>query len=55
MLYLGHNIFYNTLPWRWQPVNETSHTEYLVMDCWATMFWCAIALVMYKKNIFIVV
>lgn len=55
MLYLGHNIFYNTLPWRWQPVNETSHTEYLVMDCWATIFWCAIALVMHKKNIFIVV
>lgn len=55
MLYLGHNIFYNTLPWRWQPVNETSHTEYLIMDCWATIFWCAIALVMYKKNIFIVV
>ncbi|VVC42500.1 Hypothetical protein CINCED_3A015091 [Cinara cedri] len=55
LLYLGHNIFYNTLPWRWQPVNETSHTEQLVMDCWATIFWCAIALVMYKKNIFIVV
>ncbi|XP_026814068.1 heparan-alpha-glucosaminide N-acetyltransferase isoform X1 [Rhopalosiphum maidis] len=55
MLYLGHNIFYNTLPWRWQPVNETSHTEYLIMDCWATIFWCAIALVMHKKNIFIVV
>ncbi|XP_025412388.1 heparan-alpha-glucosaminide N-acetyltransferase isoform X2 [Sipha flava] len=55
ILYLGHNIFYNTLPWRWQPVNETSHTEYLLMDCWATIFWCAIALVMYKKCIFIVV
>lgn len=55
MLYIGHNILYDTLPWRWKPVNETSHTEILVMDCWATIFWCAIALVMYKKKIFIVV
>ncbi|XP_050531798.1 heparan-alpha-glucosaminide N-acetyltransferase [Daktulosphaira vitifoliae] len=55
LLYIGHEIFYDTLPWSWEPVNETTHTEYLLMHSWATIFWCAIALVMHKKNIFIVV
>ncbi|XP_050428211.1 heparan-alpha-glucosaminide N-acetyltransferase isoform X2 [Adelges cooleyi] len=55
LLFVGHEILYDTLPWCWEPVNDTSHTEYLVMHCWATIFWCVIALVMHKKNIFIVV
>lgn len=52
VLYAGHELFKNTFPFAWTPVNKT-HAAYLSMNLWGTFLWVAIAIFMYKRNIFI--
>ncbi|KAK9887111.1 hypothetical protein WA026_020558 [Henosepilachna vigintioctopunctata] len=50
-LYVGHEIFKNTFPFGWRPVDIT-HGTYLFMNLWGTFLWVAISIFMYKHNIF---
>lgn len=50
-LYVGHEIFRNTFPFGWIPTVET-HGAYLFMNLWGTGLWVAIAIYLYKHDIF---
>lgn len=54
-LYIGHVIFKQTFPWQWKPFFPKTHTEYFIMDCWATMLWIMISMFLYKRKIFITI
>jgi hypothetical protein len=54
LLYIGHIITNNALPWKWQPLSS-SHAELLAMDAWATALWIFISYQLYRNNIFFTV
>lgn len=51
IIYVGHELFKNTFPFAWIPINET-HGVYLFMNLWGTFLWVAVSVFLYKKNIF---
>ncbi|ENN79718.1 hypothetical protein HUJ04_003877 [Dendroctonus ponderosae] len=51
VLYVGHELFRNTFPFGWIPTVET-HSAYLFMNLWGTGLWVAIAIYLYKHDIF---
>ncbi|XP_018335503.1 heparan-alpha-glucosaminide N-acetyltransferase [Agrilus planipennis] len=52
ILYIGHVVFKNTFPFSWIPTVAT-HGAYLGMNLWGTALWVVVAIVMYKRNIFV--
>ncbi|KAF4533176.1 hypothetical protein B566_EDAN001718 [Ephemera danica] len=54
LLYVGHVLTNNLLPWKWQPLGN-SHAELLAMDAWATTLWVFIAYQLFRNNFFLTV
>ncbi|XP_066256194.1 heparan-alpha-glucosaminide N-acetyltransferase-like [Euwallacea similis] len=54
VLYIGHQIFKNTFPFGWIPTVDT-HAAYLFMNLWGTALWVAIAIYLYKHDVFFTV
>lgn len=52
LLYVGHEITRNMFPWSWKPVYDT-HGEHLAMNLCGTTIWVAIAVLLYRKQIFL--
>lgn len=52
LVYVGHEVFEEYFPFRWQMVNSQSHTEHLIQNLVATSCWVFISYVLYKKKIF---
>uniref|UniRef100_A0A8D8TKV5 Heparan-alpha-glucosaminide N-acetyltransferase n=1 Tax=Cacopsylla melanoneura TaxID=428564 RepID=A0A8D8TKV5_9HEMI len=51
-LYIGHSLTRNTLPWCWNPTHTHTHTEFTVMNVWASALWLLIAMYMYETKCF---
>lgn len=52
VIYIGSELFKGVFPFGWIPSVKT-HAAYLGMNLWGTALWVAIAIFMYKRNIFI--
>lgn len=52
VIYVGSEIFKDTFPFGWVP-NVGTHGAYLGMNLFGTGLWVAIAIFLYKKNIFL--
>lgn len=55
LLYLLSELLKNTFPWRFTPINLTTHTESLLMDTWSTCLWIIIAVILARNEIFIAI
>lgn len=55
LLYALSEIFCDTFPWKWRTFVQTSHTEYLFMNMWATFLWIFISVVLYRNEFFITI
>lgn len=51
VLYVGHELLRKTFPFGWSPTVET-HAAYLFMNLWGTGLWVAIAIYLYKHDLF---
>nr|CAH7743930.1 unnamed protein product [Callosobruchus chinensis] len=54
VLYVGHELMRDTFPFGWKPTSRT-HATYLFMNLWGTFLWVAIAIFLYKRNIFMTI
>uniref|UniRef100_A0A672I284 Heparan-alpha-glucosaminide N-acetyltransferase catalytic domain-containing protein n=1 Tax=Salarias fasciatus TaxID=181472 RepID=A0A672I284_SALFA len=52
LVYVGHEVFENYFPFRWQMANSQSHTEHLAQNLVATCCWVFISYILYRKKIF---
>uniref|UniRef100_A0A8C4IJP5 Heparan-alpha-glucosaminide N-acetyltransferase n=1 Tax=Dicentrarchus labrax TaxID=13489 RepID=A0A8C4IJP5_DICLA len=52
LVYVGHEVFEEYFPFRWQMANSQSHTEHLTQNLVATSCWVFISYVLYRKKIF---
>lgn len=52
VLYVGHEITRNMFPWSWKAVYGT-HGEYLGMNLCGTTIWVVIAVLLYRRKIFL--
>ncbi|XP_068232603.1 heparan-alpha-glucosaminide N-acetyltransferase-like [Palaemon carinicauda] len=52
ILYLGHEILGNLLPWSWSPVGHY-HVNYLIMNIWGTSLWVVFAYILHLKKVYI--
>ncbi|XP_033829333.1 heparan-alpha-glucosaminide N-acetyltransferase [Periophthalmus magnuspinnatus] len=52
LVYVGHEVFEQYFPFRWQMVNIQSHAEHLAQNVVATSCWVFISYVLYRKKIF---
>lgn len=51
-IYVGSEVFKGIFPFGWIPAVKT-HGAYLGMNLWGTALWVAIAIFLYKRNIFL--
>uniref|UniRef100_A0A667XMI5 Heparan-alpha-glucosaminide N-acetyltransferase n=1 Tax=Myripristis murdjan TaxID=586833 RepID=A0A667XMI5_9TELE len=52
LVYVGHEVFEEYFPFRWQMINSQSHAEHLTQNLVATSCWVFISYVLYRKKIF---
>lgn len=52
VIYVGSELFKDVFPFGWIPSVKT-HANYLGMNLWGTGLWVVIAIVLYKRNIFV--
>nr|XP_046268728.1 heparan-alpha-glucosaminide N-acetyltransferase isoform X2 [Scatophagus argus] len=52
LVYVGHEVFEEYFPFRWQMANSQSHAEHLTQNLVATSCWVFISYVLYRKKIF---
>ncbi|CAN9510449.1 unnamed protein product [Ophioblennius macclurei] len=52
LVYVGHEVFENYFPFRWQMVNTQSHIEHLTQNLVATSCWVFISYILHRKKIF---
>lgn len=53
LVYVGHEVFKEYFPFRWQMSNSQSHAEHLTQNLVATSCWVFISYVLYRKKIFL--
>lgn len=54
LLYVGHILTKDMLPWAWNIIHPT-HASLLAMNLWTTTLWAIIAYVLYQKDIIITI
>uniref|UniRef100_A0A3B5M3W3 Heparan-alpha-glucosaminide N-acetyltransferase n=1 Tax=Xiphophorus couchianus TaxID=32473 RepID=A0A3B5M3W3_9TELE len=52
LVYVGHEVFEDYFPFRWQMANSQSHAEHLIQNVLATSLWVVISYILYRKRIF---
>ncbi|XP_072319321.1 heparan-alpha-glucosaminide N-acetyltransferase isoform X1 [Eucyclogobius newberryi] len=52
LVYVGHEIFEEYFPFRWQMINSQSHAEHITQNLVATSCWVFISYILYRKKIF---
>ncbi|XP_029706224.1 heparan-alpha-glucosaminide N-acetyltransferase-like [Takifugu rubripes] len=53
LVYVGHEVFQDYFPFRWQMSNSQSHSEHLTQNLVATSCWVLISYVLYRKKVFL--
>lgn len=54
LLYVGHVLFSNSLPWHFTVGRMSTHWSHLVENLWGTTLWVGIALYLYEKKWFLI-
>ncbi|PIO28850.1 hypothetical protein AB205_0098810 [Aquarana catesbeiana] len=52
LVYVGHEVFENYFPFKWEMQDSQSHAQHLTQNLLATSIWVLIAYILYKKRIF---
>ncbi|KAE8631507.1 hypothetical protein XENTR_v10001219 [Xenopus tropicalis] len=52
LVYVGHEVFENYFPFKWQMQDSQSHAEHLTQNLLATSLWVLISYILYRKKIF---
>ncbi|XP_021956603.1 heparan-alpha-glucosaminide N-acetyltransferase isoform X1 [Folsomia candida] len=54
LLYMGHEVFQNSLPWNFTFGRMSTHFRHLVENVWGTCLWVVISVYLYRKKMFLV-
>ncbi|KAL1139524.1 hypothetical protein AAG570_006507 [Ranatra chinensis] len=55
-IYVVSQLVKDMLPWTWKPFGDgSSHTEFLIMDSWATSLWILIAVILDIYEIYFII
>lgn len=53
LLYIGHQVFYETFPFHWKIGQMNTHSWLLAESLWCVALWTVIAYLLHRKKIYL--